>query len=139
MSSYDLPLPSLDSINYTIALLTLIGIGIAIWRSKSRRRMNAVADAILGQEEVTDSTGGIIRRGEPGLVHRVTQVEVAIVEFRHAIALFTEAQHRIDQLEQRVKTLEDDRVERIVTKAESAQMWRAVAEANVEPPLDEEG
>lgn len=138
MSSYDLPLPSLGSINYTIALLTLIGAGLAIWRSKSRRRMHAVADAILGQEEVTDSSGGVIRRGEPGLVARVGEVEKAVIEFRHIIGILTETQKRIDLIDQRVKSLEDGRLERVVTHAESAQMWRAVAESNVEPPQDEE-
>lgn len=128
-------LPDLESVNYTLALCTLIGIPLAIWRSKSRKRISAAADAILGQESAIDNSGNVIRPAQPGLVHRVATVEDAVVEFRHAIGVYTEVLGRLDSVERDVKALQDRRVEHIVTAAEraataatSAEMLRMVNE-----------
>jgi hypothetical protein len=130
-----MPLPSLDSVNYTLALLTLAGIPLAVWRSKSRRRISAAADAILGSEPVLDADHKEMRPGRPGLVHRVSQVEEAVVEFRHLVGIVTEAMGRIDSLDTRIAALENTHVkdiiqmaERAATAAASAEMLRLVNE-----------
>lgn len=129
-------LPSLESINYTIGLLTLAGIAFAVWRSKSRQRGAAVADAILGREQVTDHAGNVIRPAEPGLVHRVATVEEAVVGFRHNIALYTELAKRVDNHDTEIKALKDATTERIVTKAEAAQFYRFLADQADLPPAE---
>lgn len=107
----------------------LLGAGIGAWfRFGPGARVGAVADAILGTPAIKDRQGGTLDPGNPGLVHRVAQVEEAVVEFRHMVGLLTETQKRLDLIDNRVGVLEEARLERIVTQAESAQMWRAVAE-----------
>lgn len=128
-------MPSLDSVNYTLALIALIGVPLAAWRSKPRQRISAAADAILGSEPVLDADKKEMRPGQPGLVHRVSQVEEAVVEFRHLVGIVTEAMGRIDSLDSRITALEDTTVrdvvqaaERAATAAVSAEMLKLVNE-----------
>lgn len=150
-------LPDLDSINYTIALLTLAGLIYAIWRSKERRRSAAVAIAILGDEEVTDRAGQVIRPASPGLVavvadaskqvadaskalsavdRRVSKLEEAVVGFQHTIALYTELAKRVDTVENEVRILKDSTVERVAIRLEAAQAMRWAADEQGKPPAE---
>ena len=108
----------------------LIGAAYATWRRfhPAVQRASAALDAIIGKPAITDRGGQIMEPAQPGLVHRVATVEEAVVEFRHMVGLLTETQHAITNLDSRVKSLEDGRLEKLVSHAEAAQMWRAVAD-----------
>lgn len=116
----------------TIAALAcaVIGAAYGAWRRfrPGVRRANAALDAIIGREAVTDRSGKVIEPGQPGLVHRVATVEEAVVEIKHVVALWSETQRTLTDHASRIKALEDARVERLVSQAESAHMWRAVAD-----------
>lgn len=116
-------MPDLESVNYTLALLGLASIAIGVWRSKTRKRAAATFDAILGQEPVTDRKGDIMRPGRPGLVHRVTTLE-------EGFAQLANQEVRIARLENDVAAIKDDKLERMLTKAESVSVWQAVAAAD---------
>lgn len=112
--------------------LAIVGLGIgAFFRFGPGKTLGAVADAILGSPVIKDRRGEVIDEGSPGLVHRVAQVEEAVVEFRHMVGLLTETQKHLALIDNRVTTLEEARVERLVTQVESAHMWRAVADKDL--------
>lgn len=121
----------------SIASLLVGGITIWMFARPGVRRVRAAADAILGEETTLDRRGEVIDPGKPGLVHRVATVEEAVVEFRHMVGLLTETQHTLTEHGARIKALEDARVERLVTQAESAHMWRAVADRALDPDAED--
>jgi hypothetical protein len=127
-----------NAVALAVAATILIGACYATWRRfrPGMRRAGAALDAIIGKEAVTDRSGQLIEPAQPGLVHRVATVEEAVVEFRHMVGLLTETQHTLTEHGARIKALEDARVERLVTQAESAHMWRAVADNAVTDPDD---
>lgn len=124
-------LPDTDALNWVLAAIGILSALVGVWLyfRPGFRRASAVADAILGEPEETDRSGKIITPARPGLVHRVTSVEEAVVEFRHLVGLVTEALGRVDELSSRVKALEDSRVEKIVHAAERAATAAASVEA----------
>lgn len=106
----------------------LLGAGIGAWfRFGPGARVGAVADAILGSPEVKDRRGGTLDPGNPGLVHRVAQVEEAVVEFRHMTGLLTEVLKRTDVLEHKVNLLELAATERVASHLENAKLFDMVA------------
>jgi hypothetical protein len=118
----------------TVVLLAfgIIGAIYGTWRRfrPGVDRVSAALDAVVGKPAVNDRAGNVIEPSQPGLVHRVATVEEAVVEFRHMVGLLTETQRTLSDHGVRIKALEDARVERLVTQAESAHMWRAVADNN---------
>jgi alpha-D-ribose 1-methylphosphonate 5-triphosphate synthase subunit PhnG len=117
------------------AMTVLGGGGLLGWwwrnqpkREQERARNAAMADAILGEPAVLDRSSNEIQPPRPGLVHRVGTVEDAIVEFRHAIGVYTEVLGRLDRVEQDVASLKDARVQHIVSAAERAATAAASAE-----------
>ena len=86
----------------------------------------------MGRDAYIDPASGKEVEALPPLTTRVAHVEAAVVEFRHMVGLYTETQKRLDRLDHRVTALEDARVERIVSQAESAHMWRAVADSELD-------
>lgn len=121
------------------AVVTVLGGGGVLgwwWRKQPQReeeraRNTAVAVAILGEPAVPDRSGAELQPARPGLVHRVGTLEEAVVEFRHTLGLLTETLKRLDEHERRLGELERARTERALAQAESAQMWRAVADRDV--------
>lgn len=113
---------------YATTIVTLVGgvIGIWVWVRPAFKRSRAVADAILGEEAVSDRAGKEIQPARPGLVSRVGSVE-------HAVALLVETNTRLDDHEGRlngheeqIKELKEQVIERIAAKAEAVSAWRAV-------------
>lgn len=115
-------------------LVGLIGAVYGTWRHyrPSVKRAGAALDAIIGTEAVTDRSGKEIEPAKPGLVHRTRTLE-------QTLSTLVDQDVRLKHLEDgharndlRLKALEDARVERLITQAESAHMWRAVADKDVE-------
>lgn len=131
-----------NELAYAITILTLLGGAITVWVfvRPAFMRSRAVADAILGEEPVNDRAGREIQPARPGLVSRVGSVE-------HAVALLVETNTRLDNHENRldahdarIKELQEQTIERVVAKAESASAWRAVeAVAKQGEPPEVEG
>lgn len=139
-------LPDPDSLNYTVTVLGILGILVGWWRGwfespkrrSQRAQDKAVADAILGEPPVKDRNEKVITPGQPGLVHRVAQVEEAVVEFRHVIALYTETQKRLDIHDRAINALIAGSLERAATAMSSAAMWTAVHNKDVIDAASEE-
>lgn len=104
---------------------------------RGRREVTAVRDAILGRDAITDSiTGKEIEPALPGMGVRMAQQEQQMAIITDAVAKIADSHLRLESLESRVKVLEDARVERVVTQVESAQAWRAIANAHDADPND---
>jgi hypothetical protein len=130
-------------IGLLVAVCTLLGlvVGWVRWvRPKihnGRREVVAVRDAILGRDAIADSiTGREIAPAVPGIGVRMAHQEKQMELLTEAVAQIANSQLRFDNLEthvanheERLKSLEDASVERVVTKVESAQAWRAMEEA----------
>ena len=126
-----------------VAVCTLLGlvVGWVRWvRPKihnGRREVVAVRDAILGRDAIADSiTGKEIAPAVPGMGVRMAHQEAQMQALTDVVARLADSQSRFDNLETltgdhavRIKALEDAVVERVVTKVESAQAWRAMEEA----------
>lgn len=113
-------------------LFTILGSWWRWGRPRWKRfwwRLDGTLDAINGREEYVDSASGTTVPALPPLTTRVALIETAIVEFRHNTALYTELAKRVDVHDHEIRALKEAQVERLVTRAESAQMWRAVADA----------
>lgn len=123
-------LPTPDGVTLILGLIGVVGAAYATWRRfrPGVRRASAALDAIIGKEAVVDRSGKVMEPSQPGLVHRVATVEEAVVEIRHVVALWNETQHTLNDHANRIKALEDARVDRLIAQAESAHMWRAVAD-----------
>jgi len=138
-------------IGLAIAAATLAGIAYAAfvkvraaWR-RGHQETVAVRDAILGREPIRDSiTGREIQPALPGIGVRMANQEQQMEQLTKTVQLLAEHQatqheleRKVDQIDQRVKDLEDARVERIVGKAESTQALRVIETALLaDPPLD---
>lgn len=125
---------TLDWVLGAIAIGSWLG-GLWLYLSPGIRRNKAVADAILGEAEVKDRSGQVIQPPRPGLVHlqhdnsqRLSTVEEAVVEFRHAIGIYTEVLKRVETAEQDIAALKTTNVKDIVIAAERAAASAAAAE-----------
>lgn len=121
-------LPSLQSVNYTIGLLTIVAILWGGWKSKFRQRLSAGLDALIGREEVTDRSGNVLTPAQPGAMHRLETMEAAVTTLAEVVTDQHELRSKVSDLQSRVSVLENSRIERVVAQAESAHMWRAVAD-----------
>ena len=142
-----------EAIPLAVGLIAIIGavLGWLKWlRPKIRRgkaEVVAVRDAILGRDAISDSiTGREIEPPLPGVGVRVAHVEESqretsrqIESIAVAITKLASQQEAIEDHEARIEQLEKAAVERIVTKQESAQAWRAMEAAANAQPDDEEG
>lgn len=135
---------SLDQTSTTIgialgvlSLLAALG-GYYRWaRPKYRRgkqKITGVVESLVGRDAIHDNITGVeIVPALPGIGVRMASVEQNQVETRDAlrhIATLLESQqaqdHRLDNLESRVHTLEGAAAERVVAKVESIAAWDAV-------------
>lgn len=96
-------MPDLASVALVVSLLG--GGGLVTWwqaSKPSRLRAEAVADAILGEPEVRDRAGNVIRDGQPGLVHRVSTVEEAVKMLAATQAGHSALEKRVERNESRL-------------------------------------
>jgi len=135
-------------------LATVIGIATAVFAFFRwvRPRMKSLAsdvragrDALVGREAVLDSiTGKELVPALPGIGVRMATTEEQLGRLAEAFTELVRTTGRVESHEQlledhegRIRHLEEGLVERVVTKAESLQAWRAVeAVANSTPPDD---
>lgn len=137
---------NLDSAYTALATFALIVTLLAGWVKWARprltehlRRERAKDDAILGRPPVLDSiTGKELAPAVPALGVRLSNIEGVIVRLAESdaerkiiITQLTRHDRQIENLDARITRVEEGQLERIVTKAESAQMWRAVADNDV--------
>lgn len=119
---------------FVAGVLGIVSAVFAVWRAvqPTVRRGDAAFDAILGEPEVLDRAGKVLRSAQPGLVARTATLELAVATLVDQETRIASAEHILKIHEARLAGLEQAGVERIVTKAESAQMWRAVADRDVD-------
>jgi hypothetical protein len=100
--------------------------------------IQAGRDALIGRDAIYDSiTGKELVPALPGIGVRMSTNEAQLSDLVGAVSKLADNDHRLTEVEERVKRLEAGVVERVVTKAESLQAWRAVeAVANGTPPDD---
>lgn len=145
----------LDS-NRLVAVYTLCGL-LVLWvgwikavRPKIRRfwaRWTGVGDALLGREPIFDpASGRELSPALPGIGQRMATVEEAVTTLTQTVAELDAINKRLDRHEQQIGTNTENiaammvaAAERIVTKDEAAQMWRAIADKELidgetEPP-----
>lgn len=129
----DLGNPDHLAVIYTASALIGLWVGwFKLVRPKWRRfwaKLDGSLDTLNGRGPITDlATGRVLSPAQPPLGNRIANVEEAVSELREVVKLLTAVQRRLDEHASRISSLEDGRLERIVTKAESAQAWRAVAD-----------
>lgn len=109
------------------------------WQRAFSRKAAAIGDAILGRDAVVDSiTGKEIAPPLPGMGVRMAHQEQQMEAITVAVTKLASQQEYLVDHERRIKALEDQAVERVVTRAESAAAWRAVeAVAKNDPPESE--
>lgn len=112
-----------------IALGAAGAVLIGVWRWASRRVRSGVhtygafKDAVLGREAVLHpDTGAEIVPASPGLGHRMSTVETAVVRL-------AESQARWDDHESRIARLEKAEGERLVSRTESIELLRTIETA----------
>lgn len=124
----------------SVCVLGGILVGWAKWlRPRYRRnrdRFVSAMDSLVGRDAVYDSiTGKEIAPALPGMGVRMAQQEQQMQVLTDAVAKIAESHERLDDHERRLHKLEVAAVERVVTRAESAEAWRAIAAvAETQPP-----
>lgn len=125
---------------YTVAGIIVITIGwwkgVRPWLRRIRATGTAIVETLVGRDPIIDhATGKELVPAQPGLGVRMATME-------SAIALLADANATLANHERRIGALEQNQIERIVTRAESANMWRAVADvdllANIPEPESED-
>lgn len=119
------------------ALGTILIAVLTVWvfARPSLKRNNAVADAILGEEEIRDRSGSLIRAGRPGLIHVQAAVDQRLSNIEGVVAKLADQDVRLGHLESTtvvhgadIAALKDAREERMGIRRETEAMLRAVAE-----------
>jgi len=136
----------------TASVLVAAAIGfrrrVIPWWRRVSGKFDAITETLVGREAIHDAaTGKELVPAQPGLGVRIATLEEGFSEL-------AKQSHRMDTLERQmmqqgeqlqlhateIAALKRAETERIVTRAESAQMWRAVADGDPDlappPPAD---
>ena len=112
---------------------------------RAQQTATAIVETLVGREPIVDAaTGKELVPAQPGMGVRLASVEdgqrtqaETIAKLTETVLKLDDAHHRLDTVETDMATIKSDvsalkaaAWERIATKAESAQMWRAVADAD---------
>jgi hypothetical protein len=137
---------------YTLCGLLVLWVGwIKAVRPKIRRfrtRWNQAGDALLGRDPIVDTiTGREVSPALPGIGQRMATVEDAVKTLTDTVARLDAINERLDRHEAQIGTNTENiaaimvaAAERIITKDESAQMWRAIADKElIDGESSEEG
>lgn len=128
-----LPNPDAIQIALTLSTLAVIWLGWAkVIGPKAKRAWNrgvGFFQAIAGRDPIVDKASGAeLSPAVPPIGERLASIDSGLSRLVEVIESTQNAHARIDNHETRITSLEVGTVERIVTKAESAEMWRAVAD-----------
>lgn len=129
-----------------VTLCTLVGLWLGwlkVLRPRARRlwrRVDGALDTLGGRPPIVDNESGReLAPALPPLGERLATMEDALVRLATTSERMDEESRRLDtvteqvgDLTRRVTVLETSSVERIAAHAESAQMWRAVAERDTD-------
>jgi len=138
-----LPDPDRLAAIYTACGLLALWVGwIKLARPKLRRARNRVSgaiDALMGREAISDPVSGKeLAPALPGIGQRMATVEDTLAKLTEVVSEQAKLNGRVDRIEDQVgRNTENLAVimaataERIVTKAEAAEMWRAIADKDV--------
>lgn len=145
-------LGNLDTLQKTLAALAVIAgvfLGFLRWVRPKLQRVGSEAraglDALVGREEIRDSiTGKVLVPALPGIgvrmdtnEHELREQRAALTTLAEAVGKIADNQGQLTDHERRLKVLEEAHVERVVTKVESAQAWRAMEAVARSTPDDE--
>lgn len=131
MSGLSLP----DGVGVVLGVCTLLALWVG-WAKKFRpkwrrfwARVDAFLDTFNGRDEFVDEVTGRNVPAVPALGSRLGNIEKTLTQL---------VEHRsdIDDLQTRVGVLERAAMERIANKAESAQMFRMIADERGAPDAD---
>lgn len=127
-----LPTPDALQVALTLTTLAVVWVGWAkVIGPRAKRawgRSVGFFQAIAGRDPIVDKASGKeLSPAVPPLGERLASIDDTMLRLVTVIESNQDAHHRIDNVEVRVDALEQGRVERIVSQAESAEMWRAVA------------
>lgn len=138
-------LPTPDGLQVALTTCTLLALWVG-WvkavRPKVRqfvRRWTSAGDALVGRPSIYDPASGRELAPElPGIGQRMATVEDAVKTLTETVAALDSINHRLDRHERQIgQNTENIAVimtaaaERIVTKAEAAEMWRAIADKDL--------
>lgn len=91
-------------------------------------RTGAALDTLAGREAIVDNiTGKVYSEALPSIGVRMASVEGSVARLVEVIESQHQQDKRLDDHDHRIGQLENGAIERIATKAESAQAWRAMA------------
>lgn len=142
----------IDGINQTTEVIIWLGAALAViggwfkWiRPRARKWWKtggAIVATLVGTDEVRHKvTGAVIAEAQPGVGVQLANLTTAHVQLAGVVTKLVEQQEHTEALqdgqrdhERRIVVLEAASVERIVTRAESAQAWRAVEAAHNAQP-----
>ncbi len=122
-------MPSLDALQWCIAAAALAAVAAGYWYKLRPilKRWGGGIDVLVGRGASVDLATGRKIEEIPPLGLALAEMREDISVLTTTVAVVADQQIVIKDLVTRVTALEQDKVERIVTKAESAEMWRAVA------------
>lgn len=104
---------------------------------RTAHQVIAVRDSILGRDAVIDSiTGAEQSPALPGVGVRLAETERHLGVLAQAVATIAESHVRLEEHEARITALEQQAVERIVSRAESTAAWVAMQAAAESSPPD---
>jgi hypothetical protein len=124
----------------TVGGLTILAalVGYVRWArpgiKQAKSDFVAARDSIVGRDAVKDSiTGREIEPALPGIGVRMAANERNLGRLTDAVAQIAQSHARLENHEERIVQLEAGAVERVMSKAESAAAWRAIAAVAGEP------
>lgn len=122
-----------EKVALAIGICTLGGLLVGYLRvirprlRKAAARIGAALDTIAGRGPVMDSiTGKQLAPELPSIGKRMDAMEGSVSRLVEVIEGQHKQDERLDDHETRLKRLEEQTVERVATKVESTQAWRAI-------------
>ncbi|WP_370290233.1 hypothetical protein [Nocardioides sp.] len=113
-----------------IATAAVLGIALKTfrWARPIARKMDAALEVLVGHGEEPANTvnGTPARPAVPGIGARVARIEETLPTLVEAVDRLAKNEERLGRVEARVTALEEQAVERVVTKVESTAAWLAV-------------
>lgn len=141
----NLPSPDAAQVVLTLTTLAAIWLGwakvLGPWVKRKWDRFVGIFQAIAGRDPIVDKASGKeLAPAMPPLGEQLSTINDTMQKLVIVIESNHDAHKRIDNHEGRLSATERDiaamklaAVERIVTKDEAAQMWRAVANSDILP------